>query len=42
MAVVVLLEKTWRHGERFADALGIGLLALAPLITFGVLSAGPM
>src|SRR3954469_11350910 len=42
MAVVVLLEKVWRHGERFARALGVGLLAAAPLVAFGVLSVGSM
>jgi predicted metal-binding membrane protein len=42
MAVVVLLEKVWRHGERFARALGIALLAFAPLVTYGVLSVGSM
>ncbi len=42
MTVAVLLEKGWRHGERFADALGIGLIGVAPLVALGVVSVGTM
>jgi predicted metal-binding membrane protein len=38
MTVVVLLEKRWRFGERFALALGAGLVALAPVMFLGVLT----
>lgn len=38
MAVAVLLEKRWRFGERFALALGAGLIALAPVTFLGVLT----
>jgi len=34
LAAVIFIEKVWRHGQRFATAVGIALLVLAVLAPF--------
>jgi predicted metal-binding membrane protein len=40
LAVVILLEKTWRHGKHFSVASGVGLVALACIVPLHPAIAG--